>query len=168
MHVEGNRSSGTSRNYRANAALPPRSVLIHLHALLPPPHYGARSPRPSLSFGNECASPVAASAGDEIMVKFDRLAAVARAGQTATPRRRGKERYGWMGWGRRGEGEHSFTSPFPRTLRTRTDPAPPPAPELVYLPGQKQPGRLLAGELIWSQKSPFPIFSCRRVTSSNA
>ena len=85
MHVEGNRSSGTSRNYRANAALPPRSVLIHLHALLPPPHYGARSPRPSLSFGNECASPVAAAAGYEIMVKFDRLAAVVRAGQTATP-----------------------------------------------------------------------------------
>ena len=156
MHVEGNRSSGTSRNYRANAALPPRSVLIHLHALLPPPHYGARSLRPSLSVavGNECASPAAAAAGYEIMVKFDRLAAVARAGQTATPRRRGKERYGWMGWGRRGEGEHSFTSPFPRTLRT--DPAPPPAPELVYLPGQNHPGRLLARELIWSQKSALP------------
>ena len=35
MRAEGNRSSGTSRNYRANAAFLAASVLIHLHALLP-------------------------------------------------------------------------------------------------------------------------------------
>ena len=83
MRAEGNRSSGTSRNYRANAAFLAASVLIHLHALLQPPHYGARSLHPSLSVGNECAAPVAAAAGYEIMVKFDRLAVV-----------RGKERHG--------------------------------------------------------------------------
>ena len=120
--------------------------------------------RLSRSVGNECASPVAAAAGYEITVKFDRLAVV-RAGQTATPTGAKKGTDGWDGEkGEKGNILSRFHScgPCPTSgagarVSGRAKPAGPLASEGTYLVTE-----------ISSPSLPFPIFSCRRVTSSNA